>query len=724
MATNLTAVEDFRSEYPFVDFIKQGRPWFSGTAEQFQDDGTLALDANGNVRSLQPGQVARTLLFDGLPADPDLIGRRFVVRFDGQGALNYQLGADLISSTPGRDVIELTGNGPAAPNILVMVLSATPPSDPLRNLRVVPEGGICASNPLRRVAGGGACAGGDFQSFEDHSGTILFNPEFLDRIKTYSGLRFMDWMRTNNSTQMHFDNRPMVADQFWSTDAGVPLEVMISLANLMEMDPWFNIPHQATDSYVTEFATLLRNQLDAGRKAYVEYSNEVWNSQFVQTGFIRDQGDALNLGMIDHDGDPATPEIENLTIGMLRFYSRRARQVHQIFATVFGGNSRLERVMATQAVIPFFSQTILEFESAAASIDRFAIAPYFGDTAASASRVAAYKSLGVDGIFAWLTGAQVEPRLDLNLPRVDQVVASQLEVVESFGLPLITYEGGQHFVGALGFEGDQELNAIFDAVNRDPRMHDIYTTYLNNWRGRSAETFWHFAHVDRWSRFGRWGALEFQTQLRSDAPKFDAIQDFIEANTGIAPEGSFVDVPPSHVFWPWIEALFRAGITGGCGTNPLRYCPDQSVSRAQMAVFLLRGIHGAGYTPPAVSGIFADVPLNDPFAAWSEQLFAEGITAGCGTNPPRYCPDQSVTRGQMAVFLLRSKYGPSYQPPDATGIFADVPLDHPFARFIEQLANEAITAGCGTNPARYCPDQPVTRGQMAVFLVSTFGLPL
>lgn len=76
------------------------------------------------------------------------------------------------------------------------------------------------------------------------------------------------------------------------------------------------------------------------------------------------------------------------------------------------------------------------------------------------------------------------------------------------------------------------------------------------------------------------------------------------------------------------------------------------MTRAQMAVFPLRGIHGAGYAPAAL-GIFADVPLN-PSAAWIEQLFAEGITARCGTNPLRYCPDRSVTRGPMAVFLVRA----------------------------------------------------------------------
>ena len=188
---------------------------------------------------------------------------------------------------------------------------------------------------------------------------------------------------------------------------------------------------------------------------------------------------------------------------------------------------------------------------------------------------------------------------------------------------------------------------------------------------------------------------------------------------------SFGDVPPGHVFWPWIEALVAAGITGGCGTNPPAYCPDEGVSRAQMAVFILRGVHGAGYQPPGATGTtFTDVPASDPFASWIEAFAREGITGGCASSPPRYCPEAAVTRGQTAVLLLRAKHGAGYQPPAATGTFADVPADHPFARWIEQLAREGVTAGCSTSPLRYCPEDPVTRGQMAVFLVRAFELPL
>ena len=74
-----------------------------------------------------------------------------------------------------------------------------------------------------------------------------------------------------------------------------------------------------------------------------------------------------------------------------------------------------------------------------------------------------------------------------------------------------------------------------------------------------------------------------------------------------------------------------------------------------MAVFLLRGIHGAAFDPPPATGtVFTDVPISHPFAKWIEQLARDGITAGCASTPSRYCPDAAVTRGAMAVFLIRA----------------------------------------------------------------------
>ena len=198
---------------------------------------------------------------------------------------------------------------------------------------------------------------------------------------------------------------------------------------------------------------------------------------------------------------------------------------------------------------------------------------------------------------------------------------------------------------------------------------------------------------------------------------------YVIDHAGNAP---FSDVPAGHAFRPWIDALVQAGITGGCATNPARYCPDSPVTRAQMAVFLLRSIaYPDTVSPPESPTVFVDVPTDHPFARWINALFDAGITAGCASSPARYCPESAVTRAQMAVLLLRAKYGPGYQPPTpTTQRFTDVGLADPFAPWIDRLAEEGITGGCSTNPAQFCPGQIVTRAQMAVFLVRTFGLPL
>jgi predicted phosphodiesterase len=186
---------------------------------------------------------------------------------------------------------------------------------------------------------------------------------------------------------------------------------------------------------------------------------------------------------------------------------------------------------------------------------------------------------------------------------------------------------------------------------------------------------------------------------------------------------TFADVPTSYWAWDYIERLYAAGLTSGCSTSPLLYCPTSSVTRDQMAVFLLRAKHGANYVPPRATGIFQDVPTGYWAADWIEQLVTEGITSGCSVNPKQYCPTAPVTRDQMAVFLLKAKHGSSYVPPKAIGMFADVPTTYWAADWIEALANEGITGGCSTNPLKYCPGTPVTRDQMAVFLVKNFNLP-
>jgi S-layer homology domain len=187
---------------------------------------------------------------------------------------------------------------------------------------------------------------------------------------------------------------------------------------------------------------------------------------------------------------------------------------------------------------------------------------------------------------------------------------------------------------------------------------------------------------------------------------------------------SFPDVPTDHQFYRFIENLFHNQVTGGCAGGD--YCPGNAVTRAQMAVFLLKGKFGAAHIPPPCTGtVFADVPCTgDPFDPWIEELAGLAITGGCG--PDIYCPGNPVTRQQMAVFLLKAFEGSAYLPPACAGIFNDVPCTPGtgFSDWIEELFNRGITGGCSVTPPLYCPTNPNNRGQMAVFLVKTFGLVL
>ena len=179
----------------------------------------------------------------------------------------------------------------------------------------------------------------------------------------------------------------------------------------------------------------------------------------------------------------------------------------------------------------------------------------------------------------------------------------------------------------------------------------------------------------------------------------------------------FLDVPGSEQFYFYVTTLVSNGITAGVGGG--LYGINDNTLRQQMAVFLLKAKHGLCYAPPACAGAFSDVPCPSTFANWIEAMAAEGITGGCGGG--NFCPQNPVRRDQMAVFLLKAEHGSSYTPPPCTGVFTDVACPSTFAAWIEQLAAESITGGCGAGPT-YCPLSPNTRGQMAVFITRTFGL--
>jgi hypothetical protein len=188
------------------------------------------------------------------------------------------------------------------------------------------------------------------------------------------------------------------------------------------------------------------------------------------------------------------------------------------------------------------------------------------------------------------------------------------------------------------------------------------------------------------------------------------------------PQPTFVDVAPNHWAYGAIEAIAYHSITLGCATNPLRFCPDGDIGRDEMAVFLERTTRGIGYHFAPTGSRFADVPITHWAVGPIEQLHIDGITQGCAVSPLRFCPDSIVSRAEMAILLLRARFGPGYNPGNATGvIFADVPATHWAAAWIERFAALGYTNGCA-DPGNFCPNHAVTRAGMAVFLQRVFNL--
>jgi hypothetical protein len=261
LGNNLDGVTDYASSYNFVDVMKQSRSWITQNTQggifDTEDADCLDLDANGYVQSMTPlsgcaspnYNAVATLFFFG-----DLNGHypsgRYIVTYEGQGTISYHFAAtkNLALSTPGRDVLDVN----AANGGWMMRIDAITAGNHPRNMHVWMPGFDETTGPAQR-----------------------FHPDFLALIEHNRVLRFMDWMGTNGSAAEHFVDRPEIDDVRW-TDGHMPIEVMVDLANRVNADPWFNMPHRATDDYMAQFATQVKSLLRADRKVYVEYSNEVW----------------------------------------------------------------------------------------------------------------------------------------------------------------------------------------------------------------------------------------------------------------------------------------------------------------------------------------------------------------------------------------------------------------------------------------------------------------
>ncbi len=221
------------------------------------------------------------------------------------------------------------------------------------------------------------------------------------------------------------------------------------------------------------------------------------------------------------------------------------------------------------------------------------------------------------------------------------------------------------------------------------------------------------------------GIYNFQWQMYQNGGMgfFGQMSPNVVIQVGSVPQ-RFLDVSPTHPYYNYIERIAQLGITIGCSST--NYCPDRVVTRAEMAVFIERTV--GVFTPPTPgSQTFTDVPPNHWAYAFIGDFATRGITLGCSATT--YCPDELVTREQMAVFMERAVGRPN--PPTPTSQrFLDVPTNQWSYAFVESFAVNGLSEGildvfqrdCNADGLHFCPVQPLSRAEMAAWLVIAFNL--
>jgi hypothetical protein len=528
LGMNLQAVNYFTNEQPFLNIFKttwisksnpQGWQTHRNSSAGF-DSGEgryVQTDENGYPTTLTPGSGASNsapfssvgviFLFNLGKSDagtgPNYPAGLYVVRYDGQGTLSYGNDARLVSSSPGRDVFNVAT--PTYEGGIDLRITATDPhhtGNYLRNIRVVK-----AEQENLLTSGG------------------VFNPTFLSLLQNFRVLRGMQWLQIDDQGGLMtgWSQRPRPSDAGWGGPYGTPVEALLELCNATGADCWLNIPHAATNDYITQMAILAHSMLGSSQKAYVEYSNEVWNSGYPQFAYANAQGRQMWPG-----AGPRADYGNN-------WYGMRVAQTCDIWKSAWGADaSRVVCVMGAFAAVPWTATEALNCElwkgggnapCSGHGIGAVAIAPYFAYVHAQTYWTTASDG-GLKTLFLAIDRGDIQTTSGWE--------AAYRKTLAPYHLPLITYEGGQTLVSSQVSDPTGVVKNLYITANRDPRMGAEYTTALNDWRANGGQIYTIYADINKPSEFGEWGALESVwdtvTPLASAPPKWQAIQNFIAAN--------------------------------------------------------------------------------------------------------------------------------------------------------------------------------------------------
>lgn len=510
LGLNLSAVTYYSTAIPFVDVMKMADPFQSTHAPDSsapqQWDTELAdkipRDADGYPLELPykvPGAPAPQILRASVVAT--VYGGRYVVLYDGDGELAFPASsARVIHSAPGRVDLEVQ----AAPDqTLFLAIVRSTRGNHVRNIRVILPG------------------------FEQRYAQQVFHPTFLGRLDGIGVVRFMDWGATNGHAYSRWSERTRPS-QTQGGERGVAYEYMLELANRLDADPWICVPHRADDQYIESLAQLIKSRLKAGRKVYIEYSNELWNGIFAQTQWAAEQGCKAGLNKLGKYTGGCNEDGPRYWAG-IKWNARRTGELIQIFDRVFADDkARVVRVIAGHAHNDHMNDVLLgaladkAINRTGTRADVLAIAPYLGGGLAS--------DLTEQGKTGSITVPEILDKLEaLVRSDVAEATRSNHKIAQRHGVRLIAYEGGQHLVAPGESQNDEAFVSKLIAANRNPRMRSIYARMLDAWyenSGQGLMVLFNFAESP--SKYGAWGLLESQEQELSRAPKYQAFSDRLQ----------------------------------------------------------------------------------------------------------------------------------------------------------------------------------------------------
>lgn len=572
---------------PFVDIFRVARPFMENSCTDISyDRAGWPLDLPASCASQGAKKYAMTRILQFMPNNAAPAGRYHVL-YDGKGDIRFDhMGTN-------RKVVDdghLTVDIKALPKNLylhglVLFITKTDSTNPIRNIRIIMPGGICKGNPFERVDTANQCSDDNpyisfFDVLKNNREAIIFNPDYLAFHKDFRVLRMMNFMEAtprrpasnslnpcpNNDTyadcltrDRSWNQIAKMSDASWGGSYktivtkrfGVPLEITVALANLLQAHPWFTLPFNASDDYIDQYAGYLKTNLDKSLRAHIEYSNEVWNGGFWGAQYAVVMGKKLGLDK------PALAFRSEEHTARVRFYSKRSVEMFKRFENVFGNLTRLVRIMGGQHKSHAYSRDILSYKDASDDTDVLAVAPYFhgcwsrtkaGDSeipiAACGNTDVVEKTLAeaksVDDIFTTInstytpSAATAGQKGDTNsIDAITKLMTNQVNITNNFGVDLYAYEGGQHLTVNYGDTTltTSTLDSLYDLIataNRDPRMGDLYSKFLTEWKKRGGKQFMLFTSPQTFNRYGFFGIKEWINQPRVEAPKYNAAMSFQE----------------------------------------------------------------------------------------------------------------------------------------------------------------------------------------------------